>query len=161
MTKVKDIVEQNQEGKDTYLIHIYYKESDDEFDPLFDTLWDGWIKDIPNKYMEYEVKSTGQSLSDLQNGITGLLVEVKKPYKMDDFFGDVKYIVENSALEINEKNVLLRFINMTKKAAESVEESKKLPRKAKSCFYKAYDECIKNACICYGIEDIIEKLLEH
>lgn len=77
---------------------------------------------------------------------------------MDNFIKNIKYIVENSALEANEKNRLMRFIKMVKKDAENVKNGK-LYIKAKSCFYKAYEECIINACICHGIEDIQEKLL--
>ncbi len=76
MVKVKDVFEQNQEEKDTIYIHLT-KEKKDKYDPVSVGLWDGWLKDIPDAYMELEVVGTGQSLKDLENGIIGFYVETK------------------------------------------------------------------------------------
>lgn len=75
MVKVRDVVEQNKEEKDTIFIHLH-KENKDEYDSLIVPVWDGWLKDIPKEFMEYEVKSTGQSLADLEKGIIGFYIEI-------------------------------------------------------------------------------------
>ena len=85
MASIKDIVEENRKEKENYYLHICYKESEDKYDPLINMLWEGWLKDVPEQHMNYEVKSVGQSLSDLQKGITGFLIEVdKEPKPMNE-----------------------------------------------------------------------------
>lgn len=81
---------------------------------------------------------------------------------MEEFIKQVLFIVENAKLESKEKNSLLQFIEMIKKDIKDVENAVntgKLTIKEKSCFYKAYADCIKYACICQGIEDINEQIL--
>lgn len=80
---------------------------------------------------------------------------------MEKFIKYVIYLVENSTLEEKEKNKLLQFIEMVKKDVEDAQKSEKLNSRQKSCFYKAYHDCIKNACICSGIEDINEQILNY
>lgn len=79
---------------------------------------------------------------------------------MEKFIQYVIFIVDNSTLEEKEKNKLLQFIEMGKKDIEDAQKSEKLYSRQKKCFYKAYYDCIKNACICYGIEDIHERILK-
>lgn len=76
MVQVKDVYEQNQNERESFFIHLC-KEKKDEFDSLIDVLWEGWLKNIPVEYMENEVKSIGQSLADLEKGITGFYLELK------------------------------------------------------------------------------------
>lgn len=76
MVSVKDVFIENQEEKETIYIHLT-EEKKDEFDPLTVPIWDGWLKDIPEKYMEYEVIRTGQSLKDLENGVIGFYLEIR------------------------------------------------------------------------------------
>ena len=76
MVTVKDVFEQNQEEKDNIYIHLT-KEKKDKYDPLSIGIWDGWLKDIPDEYMQHEVISTGQSLKDLENGIVGFYLEIR------------------------------------------------------------------------------------
>ena len=77
MVCVKDILNENQEEKDTIYIHLR-KEKSNEYDPLIVPLWNGWLRDIPVEFMESEVKSTGQSLADLENGFIGFYIEIKE-----------------------------------------------------------------------------------
>ena len=81
---------------------------------------------------------------------------------MENLIKKAVYIIENSTLETSEKAKLLQFIEMVGKDAKDAENSVKagkLPIKARSCFYKAYTDCIKHACVCYGIIDIEEQLV--
>lgn len=74
--KVKDVAAENQENKETYFIHLE-KEKKDKFDPLTEIIWEGWLKDIPDEYMECEVLSSGESLRDAEQGRTGFYLEIK------------------------------------------------------------------------------------
>ncbi len=67
MVKVKDMCIENQEEKDSIFVHLN-KAKEDNFDPLIEGLWEGWLKDVPDEYMDYEVVSKGQSLADLERG---------------------------------------------------------------------------------------------
>lgn len=80
MVTVKDLIIENQDDKDTIFIH-FTKEKRDKFDPLITELWSGWLKDIPDVYTDYEIIGTGQSLADLEDGITGFYIEIKEPKK--------------------------------------------------------------------------------
>lgn len=74
----------------------------------------------------------------------------------------IKYvtsIVANSTLAEKEKNKLLRFIEVVKKDVEDVQKSEKLHNRQKNSFYKAYADCLIHACICFGIEDVNEQIL--
>lgn len=82
---------------------------------------------------------------------------------MENFIKKVVHIVENSTLETGEKSKLLQFIEMVKKDVKDTQNAintGKLCIKGKSCFYKAYADCIKHACICYGLVDIEEQILK-
>lgn len=77
---------------------------------------------------------------------------------MEKFIKHVTYIVENSILEEKEKNKLLRFIEMVKKDVEDTQKSEQLYNRQKNCFYKSYQDYLIYACICSGIEDIMEQI---
>lgn len=81
---------------------------------------------------------------------------------MEKIIKRVIFIIESSTLETKEKNKLLQFVEMVKKDikyAEDAVNAGKLPVKARSCFYRAYTDCIKYACICQGIKDIHEQII--
>lgn len=76
MIRVEDIFKQNQEESSTIFIHLQ-KARQDEYAPLMENnLWDGWLRDIPNEYMECAATIIGQSLTDLEKGITGFYIEI-------------------------------------------------------------------------------------
>lgn len=83
MITVKDIATQNEKEKDLYFIHLR-KERKDRYDPLIIELWSGWLKDIPEKYMEYEVLEAVQSLRDWESGITGFYLEIRDASKVKE-----------------------------------------------------------------------------
>lgn len=80
MITVKDIYEENKEEREFYYIHLD-KAQDDEFDPLITPIWEGYLKDVPEEYMDYEVVRSGQSLADQEKGITGFRLEIKSQAK--------------------------------------------------------------------------------
>lgn len=87
MVRVIDIFEQNQEEKDTIFIHLI---DEKECDSLGTILWEGWLKDIPDKFMEWKVESTGQSLRDLENGIVGFYVDIINVEKVSEVFRKIR-----------------------------------------------------------------------
>lgn len=77
MIKVKDFIEQNAEGLNNYYIHLEAEKAD-KFDPVSNVVWEGYLGNIPDKYMDCEVISTGQSLADREKGIAGFYLEIKE-----------------------------------------------------------------------------------
>ncbi len=69
---IKEIYEANV--KEHCYIHLAKYKGEDE--PLIDLIWEGYIEELPEQYFSYEVVETGQSLKDLEQGITGYYVYV-------------------------------------------------------------------------------------
>jgi len=99
---LKDVCIENQAEKEHIYIHLTDVRAD-EYDPLCKTLWEGWLADIPDGYMNYKLVRTAQSLKDNENGINGFYLEIKEVPEDNHVNLFKKPMSEQEQLELSDK----------------------------------------------------------
>lgn len=79
---VKDICKDPDLSNYDIYIHLAWK-NEDPYEPMVDMIWEGYIEDIPEEYMNYIVVDSGKSLSDSQKGINGYYLFCSNEYEVE------------------------------------------------------------------------------
>ena len=77
--KVGDISKNPQfTDKEIYLHLIWHNE--DPYDPVINPIWEGYIKDVPEKYINFNITGISRSMKDYEKGIEGFYISCRNEY---------------------------------------------------------------------------------
>ena len=94
MVTVKDFYEQNEDIRNEVIIAIQ------EQLPFPETLWEGYLSEVPEKFYDCEVVETGKSLKAAEEGITKYYLYISEAPKDEEEFPSCFY----TRVEVEENN---------------------------------------------------------
>ena len=79
---VREVCGNPAEDEGDVFIHLAWQ-NEDPVDPELKIIWEGNMCDIPEEYMNYMVAEVGQSVRDIQMGVTGFYVFCSNKYEVE------------------------------------------------------------------------------
>lgn len=79
---VRNICKEPDNIKSELYLHLVWQpENPDE--PMLEPIWEGYITDIPEEYMDYKVENTGRSMKDFEMGVDGFYIYCKNEIEVE------------------------------------------------------------------------------